>query len=488
MKHQLLLSGAVALLAGTTQAFAVQEYWVATNGSDENPGTEARPFATPEMAVLCVRDNEETILHFQKDATFMMAGQLNLGTNKLCTLEGDNTTFKGAAKPGYQGGEACRIFRAADNCKVTLRGINFVNGRQVEYVLGGAIYFAGDELTVDQCRFVDNEAGSCGAAIGSRGRVVRVTNSYFDHNYIIGGGARGAAIMQRGPSTLDGELYVEGCTFYHNDLQQGGQGSCIGIYDPSSQAGQNFAGCSKAQITNCTFVSNTSATSYQAAIDITDSSDCELSLVNNTFYDNDGALRLYFQDAPVYMFNNFAYANRSSILSELSIADSDRTPVVAHNNILYGSERGVNEGIDDPDLNGQAAACHNTIGLCKEQSMTALGVSTTLGTHDEAFAPFLMILRANSPLVGAGISNSSSWTTENIIPTTDCRGWNAPAERCVGAYQYGATAGINSVEADAQEQGEGPVEYFNLQGMRIENPTRGIYIRRQGSKAVKVLL
>lgn len=32
-----------------------------------------------------------------------------------------------------------------------------------------------------------------------------------------------------------------------------------------------------------------------------------------------------------------------------------------------------------------------------------------------------------------------------------------------------------------------PVEYFNLQGISIENPSNGVYIRRQGSKVAKVI-
>ena len=33
-----------------------------------------------------------------------------------------------------------------------------------------------------------------------------------------------------------------------------------------------------------------------------------------------------------------------------------------------------------------------------------------------------------------------------------------------------------------------PVEYYNLQGVRVENPANGLYIRRQGSKAEKVIV
>lgn len=490
MNKKQLLSLTAAAIIGVSQSFGAVEYWVATNGSDETgDGSEANPFATPEMAVLCVKDNEETIIHLEKNATFMMAGQLNLGDNKLCTVEGDNTTLKGAEKPGNQGGEAVRIFRAAANSKVTLRGLNFENGRQVEYVLGGAIYFAGDELNVDRCRFINNEAGSAGAAIGSRGRVVRVTNSYFEGNYTIGGGSRGPAIMQRGPETLDGELYVDNCTFYKNAQTQGGQGTCIAIYDPSNQPGVNFAGCKKVQVTNSTFVENTSKDNYQACIDISDSSDCETILANNTFYNNDGALRLYFQLEPVYMFNNFVYANRATVLSELSIAEADRTAVIARNNILYGAERGVNENMDDPDFNANAASANNTIGLCKDATMMALGVSVNLGTNEGGFVPYLQILRENSALVDAGITDSAEWTTENVIPATDCRGYDMyNGKKDIGAYEYKGSGAVETVADGFIDNSDAPVEYFNLQGMRVNNPENGIFIRRQGTKTTKVRL
>ncbi len=45
--------------------------------------------------------------------------------------------------------------------------------------------------------------------------------------------------------------------------------------------------------------------------------------------------------------------------------------------------------------------------------------------------------------------------------------------------------GIESVAVDDENA---PVEYFNLQGVKVANPSAGIYIRRQGSKATKVLV
>lgn len=47
------------------------------------------------------------------------------------------------------------------------------------------------------------------------------------------------------------------------------------------------------------------------------------------------------------------------------------------------------------------------------------------------------------------------------------------------------TLGIDAVETEAAEA---PAEYYNLQGIRVDNPRSGIYILRQGNKATKVIL
>lgn len=43
---------------------------------------------------------------------------------------------------------------------------------------------------------------------------------------------------------------------------------------------------------------------------------------------------------------------------------------------------------------------------------------------------------------------------------------------------------IESVEIDANA----PVEYYNLQGVKVVNPSNGLFIKKQGNKAVKVIL
>ena len=50
--------------------------------------------------------------------------------------------------------------------------------------------------------------------------------------------------------------------------------------------------------------------------------------------------------------------------------------------------------------------------------------------------------------------------------------------------EYAQFSGLEDVTADTTAA----VEYFDLQGRRVENPASGLYIRRQGSKAAKVLV
>lgn len=55
----------------------------------------------------------------------------------------------------------------------------------------------------------------------------------------------------------------------------------------------------------------------------------------------------------------------------------------------------------------------------------------------------------------------------------------------VKAGNFG-TAGVDDILSE--DNANAPVEYFNLQGIRVDNPSGGIFIRRQGSKTEKVAI
>lgn len=46
----------------------------------------------------------------------------------------------------------------------------------------------------------------------------------------------------------------------------------------------------------------------------------------------------------------------------------------------------------------------------------------------------------------------------------------------------------SAVDEILSDDANAPVEYFNLQGQRVANPSEGVFIRRQGSKATKIMV
>ena len=201
MNKKFLLSTMAACMLGTVPSFAAVEYWVSPNGDDANAGTEAEPYATPEMAILMANEGEETIIHFEKDAEFLI-GKLEAGENKTIRLIGDNTLFLAEKDPLPQGTNrtAHRILDGGAGTNLYVEGIIFKNGRQIEYLGGGAIGFTGETLEVNNCQFIHNESGSGGNAICASAEEVIVRNSYFEDNYSIGYAARGGAQLGVGQS------------------------------------------------------------------------------------------------------------------------------------------------------------------------------------------------------------------------------------------------------------------------------------------------
>lgn len=476
MKNKKLLSFMAVIAIGTSQMIAA-DYYVAANGNDANPGTEAQPFGSPEMAFLSLIPGEPTTIHLQKDATFTV-GSIRLEDDCIVKLVGDNSTLKAAATPGREGGEGSRILRIGKGAEAEISGVNFVNGRQVGYFAGGAIFDLGKKLIIDNCSFVNNEAGSAGGAVASRGHYVKITNSFFDGNYTIGGGSTGGAINMVGNADAEnfGELHVENCAFVNTEITEGGgHATVIGIYDPCEDVCYSLTG--KLSVINCTFLNSKNVQAYQADIDIADNGDCEFLMVNNTIVGSDCGLRLFFQDAPCYMFNNFIYANKAGITTELSIAESDREGITAVNNVIIGGEQAVNEYVDDPMLNGNG----NTLGLAKDNSLASFGMAATV-TRDGNIG--YMAIGQTSKLIDKGLDDSSEYTGTNRIPATDCRGV-ANGKKDIGAYEYGNNNGVSAIVTN---DANAPVVYYNLQGVQVAEPANGLFIERRGNSVRKVII
>ena len=67
--------------------------------------------------------------------------------------------------------------------------------------------------------------------------------------------------------------------------------------------------------------------------------------------------------------------------------------------------------------------------------------------------------------------------------------WNMDAETQIPiGVTFKAAAGEDAIDSVLIDNTEAPVEFFNLNGVRVDNPSNGLYIRRQGNSVTKVLV
>ncbi len=96
----------------------------------------------------------------------------------------------------------------------------------------------------------------------------------------------------------------------------------------------------------------------------------------------------------------------------------------------------------------------------------------------------------------ATVTNNADGSVTMVFPITasDITAINNKSEFVINGdssagvlsvYIPGEESGIEAIEA---ADSDAPVEYFNLQGIRVENPENGIFVRRQGGKVSKVVI
>lgn len=75
------------------------------------------------------------------------------------------------------------------------------------------------------------------------------------------------------------------------------------------------------------------------------------------------------------------------------------------------------------------------------------------------------------------------------METTDTNQWGpcTASYFCIDKFSVYEPSNNSSVESLMTDNNTS-VEYFNLQGVKVENPSNGIFIRKQGGKTVKVML
>ncbi len=81
------------------------------------------------------------------------------------------------------------------------------------------------------------------------------------------------------------------------------------------------------------------------------------------------------------------------------------------------------------------------------------------------------------------VRGNKAFTTIDGTETAAPTGWGVLLSKAhIPGMQSGISDAIGDTGTDA------PVEYYNLQGIRVERPESGLYIRRQGSTSTKIIL
>ena len=77
--------------------------------------------------------------------------------------------------------------------------------------------------------------------------------------------------------------------------------------------------------------------------------------------------------------------------------------------------------------------------------------------------------------------NSGEYLKGFSLPRSEAFTTKAPS-------QYSFSVIANSIDGISVDSEDAPVEYYNLQGVKVENPSNGVFIKVQGKKSEKVYI
>lgn len=461
MKKQFLLICMIA--ASVFATFANKTIYVAPSSAGTASGLDAENPMTFPQALGALDATGYTTLVLPNAALFHLTGGTNgygripIVDNSKIIIEGNNSILEG------DGGET-RILRASTGCRIDLRNLTLRLGNGAAS-LGGAIFFGGDSLTITGCTFESNTADN-GAAIGSRGKYIKISNSWFKNNYLRNS-YQGGAISHTG-TTAGGTLIVENTTFSNNIGKAASAAYGSAIITAFDGNVRNYL--TSISISNCTFYKNKAGINNSnpgyAAVDLSQLGTTapagvatNVTLVNNTFYGNSNcSIRMWGKQQALSLINNVIVGDSYDVVSasnvqdhgiitEFSIADG-RPALVAKNNYIVAKSP-LSVKIDDAALQSGNSDNNTIVTISSQDDIDILALSADLQTSGSSI-PYLGILSSSSPLAERGISTYSGIT----IPATDIRGitrgtGSRGSSYDIGAYEFdNFTTSAPNISAD----------------------------------------
>ena len=470
MKKQFLLLCMITASVFTT--FADKTIYVANaqlgtkDGSSAANACELNQIFGVKTPAVALDATGTTTVYFDASAEYSINADYSSAKDRACVLIPDNLTrrviFEGNNAILKGTSTSLRMFRIGSLTNVELKNLTIKNGTHPA-ALGGAIFFAGDSLKISGCVF-DHNSSDNGGAIGSRGKYLKITNSWFKDNYLLNS-FQGGAISHTG-TTAGGALIVENTTFSNNLGKAASNAWGTAIITAFDGTTRNYL--NTISISNCTFYKNnagfnTNAGNTAIQLDYLNTTltgtVTTATFVNNTFYGNSNCgIRVWGKQQAVSLINNVivgdSWANVSGaavqdhgIIYEFSVADG-RPALVAKNNYIVTK---VPKSTKNDDV---ALASGNTDGntlvtTTAQTDIDALGLSPDLQTSGSV-VPYLGIAASSSPLVEGGISIFSGIT----IPVSDTRGVSRGTETRgtkydIGSYEFdNFTTEVSTVSED----------------------------------------
>ena len=168
------------------------------------------------------------------------------------------------------------------------------------------------------------------------------------------------------------------------------------------------------------------------------------------------------------------------VFAEMGYADATQLPTIKTATTTISFALGSNTNGNAPKF----FESDNTARLYKGNTMI-ISVNNGLYITEIVFAGSAL----NKMTANEGNYNNGSWTptaarSDEHISSVTFTATDKPKFTSITVKYAEIPSGIADIEAEEN----GVVEYFNLQGVRVDEPANGLYIRRAGNKVEKVIV
>ena len=186
--------------------------------------------------------------------------------------------------------------------------------------------------------------------------------------------------------------------------------------------------------------------------------------------DNNGYIATFSASVAVTLPEDVtAYVVTRTLLSYIYTSEVSGKTIPANTGVILFSENGGNITITE-------AAADATVAKISTNKLIATGDNSVKTSSNKCFVlqeksgsmTFVKVSKNTTVAANTAYLEGSSWYSSMKLSVDN---------------ENPEVSGVEGVEAENAE-----VEYYNLQGVKVENPEKGIFIKKQGNKTTKVVL